>query len=1155
MFDNEGDMKKTESKQNAAARNLDDRTTQLSIKKPTFLFVGITLILLATFFLSFIALKQFENAIKVVSHTNLVKEKLSALLSNLKDAETGQRGYLLTRDKRFLEPYIRTESINKNNFIELDSLLKDNRIQQKNLVQLNRLVTERTVILKRNIGLVVTNATNLNNQNALLQGNIKMDAVRKQVEIMIQVQDELLQQRILQKDRMTAIRPLFILGIFIIAMVALLLFFVGWRRETRLRILAQRQAIKNTEESENRIRSFFNEVPVGLCVLKGPDHIFEFANNAYLELVGITDVIGKSLSQVLPELETEGFISLLDNVYRTGKTFYSDEAPLMINQSGRKQQYISFSNQAFKNIDGEIEGILASVFDVTENVNAKKQVEEKKQELQKTAEYLKLATDAANVGIWSFDLKTQILSWSQRHKSMWGYDDEQLQDLSYEDWFRIILPSDKAKVVEKVEEARVNHTTYNVDYCINRENDGVLRCIHSVGKYYYNDSGEAETLTGISMDITEQKESDDKIKEARELFETTLQNVPSAIYNFDKTGKIVYLNELGANQIGYANIEDVLAEKDVLQLRKRAHETFDILNEQGEPMPLEQGSTALTFKTGKSTEVVTQLINKKTGASSWLLSKAAPLYDENGGLIKVIATSTDITLQKTSEQALRKSEEHFRTFANSMQNMAWIANADGGIFWFNQQWYDYTGSTLEEMEGWGWQKVHHPDYIKKVREFVDEALKRDEAFALTFPLRNFDGEYRWFLTHVYPLKDTTGKVERWIGTNTDITEQKRFSEELELKVNERTVELSERNIFIEALIDSSTDLIFAFDKDLRYLIINKAATQTLAASFPEGVIGKRIDEVLPNVHQSGVYANVLSALQGNIISQRGYQSYYGNKYFDVDFIPLRNEKEVYGVMAISRDVTENVLAGEILKTKNLALENANAELESFNYVASHDLQEPLRKIQTFGELILKNEKFSDQTQDYFNRMISAGERMQNLIVSLLDFSKASVTEVVFEPCDLNEIVAEFINDLQLSINEKQAIVEKGNLPTINGSPIQLSQLFTNLIDNAIKYSRPEIKPYIIITASIVDGKEIDWPSATQKEYHEIKIADNGIGFEKEYATKIFTIFQRLHGRQEYSGTGIGLAIVKKIVANHNGFIVAEGVPGIGSTFTIYIPVT
>nr|MBA3901380.1 histidine kinase [Bacteroidota bacterium] len=278
----------------------------------------------------------------------------------------------------------------------------------------------------------------------------------------------------------------------------------------------------------------------------------------------------------------------------------------------------------------------------------------------------------------------------------------------------------------------------------------------------------------------------------------------------------------------------------------------------------------------------------------------------------------------------------------------------------------------------------------------------------------------------------------------------------------------------------------------------------------------------------------------------------GNKLFIAFVRDITLEKQNKEELIVKTQ--QLVEMNQSLESKNIELENTNAELNSFTYVASHDLQEPLRKIQAFSKRIIETEKFSDKTQDYFERIIAAGGRMQNLIVSLLDFSRTSSTELIFEPCDLNALVEESNENLHLSILEKQAIIEYGNLPTINGVCIQIAQLFTNLIENAIKYSRPEIKPHIKITASIVEGKTIEYPSANnQKEYHAIKIADNGIGFEQEYANKIFELFQRLHGKNEYSGTGIGLGIVKKIVTNHNGFIIAEGTPNKGSTFTIYIP--
>ena len=896
------------------------------------------------------------------------------------------------------------------------------------------------------------------------------------------------------------------------------------------------------EQERKSLHDFFTQAPAVLAILKGPEHVFEFANPAYLELIGNRDIINKSLLEALPEIAGQGFSEMLDNVYKTGDTFTGKETPVMLYKGNDKPKpiFMNFSYQAFANDKGETEGILVFAYDVSEQVIARKQIEASETSMRLMASHLKLATDSANVGTWSIDMKTQKIKWSPLHNRMWGYD-EYRTDIAFEDWHKLILHEDKEKAFGKLEAAKDNHLVYEAEYSINRANDGAIRFIHSVGRYYYNDKGEAETLTGISIDITEQKEAALQLKASEEryrgIFETMDQGFCIIEIIFDDDN----------NPVDYLFIESNPIFEKQTGIPNPVGKTMKTIYPNMEDYWFQiYGKVALTGEANR-------FIDRSEDLNRWFEVYAFKLGD--AGNKKVAILFTDISERKQTEEKIAASEKQFRIFADSIQNLAWIANSEGWIYFYNQQWYDYTGATLEEMEGWGWEKVHHPDHVKKVVAFISVAWTKDEAWELTFPLRRFDGVYRWFLTRAYPVKDANGRIERWIGTNTDITEQKGFTEELENKVHERTAELTERNIFIETLIDSSIDLIIVFDKHLRYLTMNKAATQTLAENFPAGVIGKRMDEVIPHVHQNGTYANALLALQGNIISQKNYKSFYGNKYFDLDFIPLKNEKEIYGVMAISRDVTENVLAGEILKTKNLALENANAELESFNYIASHDLQEPLRKIQLFSKQIIAAEKFSGKTADYFNRIIAASERMQNLIVSLLDFSRISATELIFEPCDLNTIIEESKHDLQISITEKQAVVEYTNLRTIDGLHIQLCQLFTNLIENAIKYSQTGVHPHINITASIVEGKEIEHPLADQKDYHSIKIADNGIGFDKEYATKIFEIFQRLHSKYEYSGTGIGLAIVKKIVTNHNGFIIAEGRPGIGSTFTIYIPAT
>ena len=340
------------------------------------------------------------------------------------------------------------------------------------------------------------------------------------------------------------------------------------------------------------------------------------------------------------------------------------------------------------------------------------------------------------------------------------------------------------------------------------------------------------------------------------------------------------------------------------------------------------------------------------------------------------------------------------------------------------------------MKGWGWKKVHHPDHVERVTDFAKQAWQKNEPFEITFPLRSKDGKYRWFLTRVFPVTDAKGKILRWIGTNTDIEEQKAFSEQLKEQVNERTVQLNTAN--------------------------------------------------------------------------------------------------------------------QNLEEKNTELQKMNKELEAFTYISSHDLQEPLRKIQTFAGRIIDTEKehLSDTAKDYFRRMQNAATRMQTLIQDLLEFSRLSTSERKFAKTDLSKIVDEVKEEFKEVMEEKNAAIIAGEMCEANIIPFQFRQLMHNLIGNALKFSKKDAPPNIIIKGELLGGSNS--PFASRGACH-ISVSDNGIGFEKQFSERIFGVFQRLHGKDEYTGTGIGLAIVKKIVDNHNGIITAESELGKGATFNIYLP--
>lgn len=241
----------------------------------------------------------------------------------------------------------------------------------------------------------------------------------------------------------------------------------------------------------------------------------------------------------------------------------------------------------------------------------------------------------------------------------------------------------------------------------------------------------------------------------------------------------------------------------------------------------------------------------------------------------------------------------------------------------------------------------------------------------------------------------------------------------------------------------------------------------------------------------------------------------------------------------------------LLEMKNKELERQNIELASFAYISSHDLQEPLRKIQLFASRILFREKsnFSDSSLGYFQSITNAASRMQNLIESLLNYSSMDASEIHFVPTDLNLAIDEIKNNMIELLEKKNARIEVGQMPTLAVIPMQFQQLLTNLISNGIKYSREDVDPVIKINAEIVSEEEF-----AGKQFWKINIADNGIGFPQEYEEKIFELFKRLHGKTDYEGTGIGLAICKKIAQKHDGFIRAIGNPGVGALFSIFVPV-
>lgn len=373
--------------------------------------------------------------------------------------------------------------------------------------------------------------------------------------------------------------------------------------------------------------------------------------------------------------------------------------------------------------------------------------------------------------------------------------------------------------------------------------------------------------------------------------------------------------------------------------------------------------------------------------------------------------------------------------------------------------------------------------------------------------------------------------------------------------------LAEEHNLFGNIMDALPDQVFVKDMEGRFVIDNIAHRKFLGAKAVEDVEGKRESDFFPpdaakkydaiaeNVIQTGQpvinHEEVMVEGSGKII------------WLSMTKLPLRDtDGKMIGIVGVSASINERKESEEKLRMTAAQLQRSNNELQEFASVASHDLQEPLRKIQAFGDrLKLKcGSALGEIGNDYLERMQDAARRMQTLLHDLLTLSRVTSKAQPFQEVNIGEVVRQVVSDLEVRIEQLGARIEIENLPKVEVDASQMRQLFQNLISNALKFQRPGVKPEVIISSRILEDGEQTFPACLPGDkVCRIFVQDNGIGFDEKYAERIFTVFQRLHSRSEYEGTGIGLAVVRKIMERHGGTVTAKSSEGDGATFIVTLP--
>jgi PAS domain S-box-containing protein len=660
------------------------------------------------------------------------------------------------------------------------------------------------------------------------------------------------------------------------------------------------------------------------------------------------------------------------------------------------------------------------------------------------------------------------------------------------------------------------------------------------------------TKENLSQPVPELKTSEDRYLKMLE------QIQDYAIIVLDKNGIVQHWN-IGAEKIKGYKPSEIIGKSFRVFYRK------EDLEEKLPDRLLKQAADA-----GRVTHEGWRV--KKDGTYFWSSVTLTALHDDQGEITGFLKITKDLTEQKLANDKLHdyaaelskrneelvRSEERYHQMIDEVEDYAIILlDVDGHILHWNKGAERIKGYTAAEAIGQSFTIFYaEEDKMKGLPyRLLGEAREKGRVHHEGWRVRK-DRTKFWGTVVITALHNSAGEVIGFSKVTRDLTKRKYAEEELINSKNQlqaRTRELEQSEERYHRMVEEVQDYaIILLDKDGKILNWNKGA-EKIKGYRPEEIIGQNFTVFYtPEDRIKGVPFSLLkeAALTGRA-EQEGWRVRKDRtKFWGSIVITALHDKhnDLIGFSKVTRDLTERKMAEETLKQYLEKLERNNEELEQFAYVASHDLKEPLRKIITFGNLleISAKESLDEKSKDYVSRMQGSASRMMSLIEDLLNFSRVNRPSEGFELVDVNQVINRVLSDLEVLINSRNVRMEIGKLPQLEGRKSQLGQLFQNLISNAVKFNDKK-EPVVSITGTIFSEEP------TANKFAKIEIRDNGIGFENIYSQRIFEIFQRLHGKSEYPGTGIGLAICKKIVEAHGGTISAEGSLGEGATFTLIFP--
>ena len=881
-----------------------------------------------------------------------------------------------------------------------------------------------------------------------------------------------------------------------------------------------RETQRHLETKDRLLSQILAQAPAYIATFEGPEHRYTFFNSGYARIMNDRPRLGEALGTLQPGVVAQDYLALLDNVYRTNEPFTGQEMPGLLNPDDgpSTEQYFNFSFLPMHDTGGKVSGILTFAIDVSERVVARRQATVLAREVDQRDEQLRTITQAMPVFIANFDQTGRLTYLNPYFFEYTGLDParplaEALTCLPADDQTTVRALAQAAMLAGKSWQATFR--------C--RRRDGELRWMHILAQPYLTPDGQLAGFSSATTEVHELRERTEELARSREDFAALADNISQLAWMADPRGHIFWYNQrwhdytgLTAEQMrggGWQRVYDP-ALRDTVNARYLAA----LRSEQ----PWED-----TFP-----------LRRHDGEFRWFLSRARPIRDASGQVVRWFGTNTDVTALRQLQQKLAESEEEQRIQAESIPQQVWSARPDGTVDYYNHRTAAYLGVALAEGSTAEITNFVHPDDRPRIEERWQAAIATQRYYEAEFRLRRYDGEYRWFLGQAQARRDAGGQLLKWYGTNTDVHQ---------LRVLQEQVLHSQARF--KQLLETLPQLAWTALPDGRMNYCNQRWYDYTGLQFSdlqdwnwESVLHP---DDLPETMRRWQHSLATGTMMEHEMRWRGHDGEY--RWFLVRVEAVRDAQgHISTWVGANTDVHDLRQARQALEANNARLRRTNEDLDNFVYTASHDLKQPIHNMAGIFTELTRTAKFDDpeakKLVDYFERALKRIYATIDDLGAIVQVQRLEL-EVPPSPVDLAPLVNEVLDGLHDQLLQGRALVECdfATYPVVSFVRPNLLSIFQNLLSNSLRYASPARPPRIRLSSApdLTTGRPV------------ITVQDNGLGIDLErFGPQLFQLFRRFHSHVE--GTGMGLYLVNRIVQNHGGRIEVRSAVEEGTTFQLYL---